>query len=140
MVFVENRARVGHRQSIFAGLVPGQIHHPLEIGTDHSVLRRGSGHLFEPLEFAERLLQGLFGHLGRVDLASQLIDLRVFVDTLAKLFADVIQLLTQHVLTLGLAHLALDLLADLAFDLDRIGGPAQLISRAAQPRDHVQLL
>jgi hypothetical protein len=140
VVLVEDLAGGPHVEPIFARLAPREVRHPLEVRADHRVLGGRGRRLGEPLELALRLLQRLLGEARRVDALAERFDLVLGVLGLAELLADLVELLAQHVVALRLAHLALDLLADLALDRERLASAPHLREHAAQARAHVGLL
>jgi hypothetical protein len=91
-------------------------------------------------ELARRLLVDLFGHLGGLDAISQLIRFGVPLVSLAELASDRLELLAQQVLPLRLAHVALDLLPNLTFDLAGLARARHLGQHVSQTRGDVRLL
>ena len=105
-------------------LAPRQRDEPVEIGPRDRVLGGRGRHLAEPVELSQRFLLRLLGHLRRLDLLAELIELPGAVVGLAELLLDGLQLLAQVVLALALAHLGLHLRLDLRAqleDLDLLG-------------------
>jgi hypothetical protein len=117
VVLVEDRARLRDVDLAAGQRVPGQAGHPVEVGADDAVLRRGRRHVREPIELALGLAARLLGQSGLFDSAAQGGDVLVLV-LVAELLADRAELLAQEVLALRLGHplagLGGDLLAQLA--------------------------
>jgi hypothetical protein len=113
VVLVEDRAGRLDVQAVLRDLRPRQLHHPFEIASDHAVFGGGGRHLGQPLQLPAGLLLRLLGHSGRGDPLPKPLHLGLVVAPLAELLPDRLELLAQHVVALGLADVALDLLADL---------------------------
>src|ERR1041384_339014 len=92
VIFIEHGLGVIEIQTLFGRFPPRQIENPLEICSDHVIIRRSRGQPLEAVEFA----------LGF---------------SLAKLFLDLLHLLAQDVIALSLAEFFLSLIGDLAADL-----------------------
>ncbi|MCA9682910.1 MAG: PAS domain-containing protein, partial [Myxococcales bacterium] len=112
VVLVEDVADRADLELVLGGDRPGQIDQPLEVGPRDRVLGARRLHLLEPVELLEGDLLGLLRHLGVGDLLLELVGLGVLVVDLAELALDRLELLTQHVLALRVAHLFLDLGVD----------------------------
>ena len=125
VVLVEDLPRPGDVDLAAAQLVPGQARHPVEIGADDAVLRRGRRDRRQPLQLALRLAPRLLRQRRppRSCAAARPISRSSLL--LAQLLLDRAQLLAQEVLALRLRHPLLgfggDLLPQLAHRLPRAG-------------------
>ena len=117
VVLVQDLAGLRHVDLAAGQLLPGQAGHPVQVGPDDAVLRRGGRHVGEAAQLALGLAAGLLGQAGLFDPLPKLGRLAVLV-LVAQLAADRPKLLAQEVLALGLGHplagLGGDLLAQLA--------------------------
>ena len=131
VVGVEHLARVDGVEVLLGALAPRHGDEPVEVGADHLALAAALAHALEAPELALGLLAHGVGHAGLLDLRAVLVDDRAVV--LAELAADRLHLLAQHVLALLLAGAVLDVLADLAADL-QLGQALALEPRAISRR------
>ena len=111
-------------------LRPRQVGHPLEVGADHARARPPpAASAPAGRARARACFMRLLGHAARPAMRSRrLVDLALRVLRLAELLADRLELLAQHVVALRLPDVALDLLADLALDLERLRARARAAS------------
>jgi hypothetical protein len=140
VILVEDLPGLVHVEPVLRRLRPRQLDHPLQVAADHSVLRRRRGHLGKPLELADRLIVGLLGHARGLDALAQPLGLGLRVLRLPELLANGLELLPQHVVALGPADVALDLLADLALHLHGVVLASDLALHLLEPLGHVELL
>jgi len=119
---------------------PRQLHHPLQVGADHAVLRGGRRHLLQAVELAGGLLLGLLRHLRRGDALAKPLGLGLLVPALPQLLADRLELLAQHEVALRLADVGLDLLADLTLDLHDLALARDPVEHQLEPIGNIELL
>ena len=115
VVAVEDAAGAGDFEHIGGAFGPRQLAHPVQIGANDAVVRRGRVDFAEPIQFAQGLgLDGL-GHLGGLELGVQFLDLFGAAVVLPQLGLNGLQLFLQKILTLAfvdrVAHLSLYLVA-----------------------------
>src|SRR5659263_565503 len=110
MVLVEYLLGAGDVEDVLGALVPGNGQDPVQIGADDRVFGGGRLHLCQPVQLAPRLAVDLLGQLQLVDLAAQLVDL--------KLTGEYNRQLAQALLHIGLFQKLLFLVG---IDLDRRG-------------------
>ena len=120
MVLVQDLTRCGDVQVILGERRPRQVGHPLEIGSNHTVLGSSGGRLRQALELPGRLLQRLFRKPRRLDALPQVFRALFAFFGLPELTANRLELLSQHVVPLGPAHLGLDLFLDLGLEPKRL--------------------
>ena len=111
-------ARRAEVEQVRGLLAPRQRDEPVEIRPRHRVLGGRGRHLAQPVELPQRFLLRLLGHLRRLDLLAELVELPRAVVGLAELLLDGLELLAQVVLALPLAHLGLHLRLDLRAQLE----------------------
>jgi hypothetical protein len=121
MILVEDRPRRGDIDIVRGLLLPRHRHEPVDVGPRHRVFRGCRRHLRQPVELAQSLGLGLFGHAGRVDLLAEGIDLLRAIVAVAQLLLDRLHLLAQVVLALRLRHLRLSFGLDLRAELEDLG-------------------
>ncbi|GJD96834.1 hypothetical protein OCOJLMKI_4060 [Methylobacterium iners] len=107
MVLVEHHLGAGQILLHLRALVPRDAEHPVEVVAHDRGLGRHRRHLPQLLQLGERLLAGLLGELGLLDLVLELGEL-IPALVVAELLLDRLHLLVQVVLALGLLHLPLD--------------------------------
>ena len=119
-------------------LVPGQHHHPVEVGARDRVLGGGGRHLGQALELAHGLLLDVLRHARLLDLLLELVVLALLVVAVAQLLLDRLHLLAQVVLALVLLELGLHLVLDLAADLEHLEVLDQDLVDAVEADAHVE--
>ena len=82
------------------------------------MLRGSRRHLGEPFDLPIGLLLGLLGQSCFIDFLAKDLGALLPFFALPEFPTDGFQLLTQHVITLGLAHLVLNFFLDLGLDLE----------------------
>ena len=122
VVAVEHLAREHGIELVLGDLLPRHRDDPVEVGADHLALATLAGAL-QAGELALGLLADLRRHAGLGDLRAVLVDERRVV--LPELLADRVHLLAQEVVALLLVRALLDVVADLAADL-QLGEPLAL--------------
>ena len=75
MIFIENLHRRFQVEIVLRLLVPGQFHHPFEIGPDGGGFGGVRMHFLQSLELFFRFLEDLVGHLGIFDAFPEFSDL-----------------------------------------------------------------
>ncbi len=120
MILVENLFCALEVEVVFGLERPGQRENPLEVGSDHAVLRRGSRQPLQAAELAIDRLEGLLGKVRRLDPLTQLFELRLLGVALAELVLDRLHLLAQDELALALLELRGDLRLDLGLQLEQL--------------------
>ena len=123
VVGVEHDARVDRIELLLGALAPRHGDQPVQVGADHRGLARLLAHALEAPELLDGLLVHLLGHAGLFDLGAVLLGDRAGV--LAQLALDRLHLLAQEVLALLLVGARLDVVADLAAQL-QLGEPLAL--------------
>ena len=136
MVPVEDVAPHLQVQAVLGDAIPGQGRHHVEVRARHVIFGRLGRHLPQPLQLAVRDLLGLGGEAGLLEAAPQLVQLVVLL-VLAQLLPDDAQLLAQYVLALARVEARLDLLLDLAPDLEHLQLLAQQLGEPLEPDVHV---
>ena len=138
VVGVEDLARLLEIEAVLGLLRPGQLDQPFEVGALHGVLGRRLRHLLEAVELLARGLLDVLGHLGRLDLLLEGVEV-AGVLALAQLVLDRLELLAQHRLALVLRELLAHLRVDLLLDLDELDLALQQHQQAPQALGHVDL-
>ena len=138
VIGVEDLARLVQVQPILGPLRPRQLDQPLEVGALHGVFGRRLRHLLEALELLARRLLDVGGHLGRLDLLVERVEV-AGVFAFAQLVLDRLQLLAQDRLALVLRELLAHLRVDLLLDLDQLDLALQQHQQPAQPLGDVAL-
>ena len=103
-------------EPLLGALAPRHRDQPVEVAADHRGLGRLLALALEPAQLLLGLLGDRLRHLGLGDLALVLLDQVGLV--LAQLLADRLHLLAQEVVALLLLGAGLDVVADLAADLE----------------------
>ena len=156
MVLIEDLTNLADFHVVVGRLVPRQIQDPVEVRAHHRVFGAAHLHRAQPLELLLRDLVGLARQLGFRDALLEAVEITLVAVVLAELFLDGLELLTQHVLALVLAHLLLDLgvdalahlqdlelarqqaqhLADALLDVDRLDQLRFLFDRRVEVGSH----
>ena len=97
-----------------AAFGPGVVNHPFEVVADDVGLGRHRRHLFEFVQFGQRLFFGIGTHAGVFDGFFQLFDVVERVFHFAQFFLDGFDLFVEVVLALVALHLLFDAAADFA--------------------------
>ena len=118
VIFVQNLVRLGDIDFRAAGrFAPGQRSHPFEIGARNHVFRGSRSHLRQAFQLAFALLLRFGSHARVVDLLAQFLDFRLGVVDFAQFLLNRLHLFAQQIFALVLAYLFLNLLVDLAAEL-----------------------
>ena len=87
VVLIQHLPRAGHIDIATAARVPGQTHHPVQVGADQPVLWRGRWNGSQAVEFALGFSMRFLRQMSLLQLPTQLRQLRVFL-TLAQFALD----------------------------------------------------
>jgi hypothetical protein len=139
VVLVEHLPRVGDVEVVIGLHRPGEVEQPVEVGSDHAVLRGRGWQPLQPRQLAIRGLPGVLGQPRGLHSLPQLVDLGLLIVALPELLLDRLQLLPQEVLALVAIDLRLDLRLDPGPELDHIELASQDLREPAQALAHVDL-
>ena len=114
VVRLEHAAGSGEVDRCLDRRCPRQLHHPVEVGSQHWVFARRVGHALQPPQFLTDVGLDVWRHARLGDRSVERADLGVVVAGLAQFILDRLQLLAKQELSLSVVELFLGALADLA--------------------------
>ena len=139
VVLVQDPTGAIQVQVVLGGLVPGELHQPLQIGARHRILGGLGRDLPQPHELFVGHLLGLGGHFSLEDALLELARLVVLL-TVPQLILDGPHALPQHGLPLVPAHLGPHMRVDVLPDLVRLQGAMEPEQHLPQALGHVHLV
>ena len=140
VVLVEDLLRLGDADVVLRLLLPGKLHHPVQVGAHDGRLGRIGMHPLQAAELFLGLLQHLLGHPGPFDLPLQVVDFLGLPVDVAQLLLDRLHLFPEEIFPLAFRHLLLRLVLDLRLHLGKLQLPREQVVDERQARDGVLLL
>ena len=108
VVLVQNALGARHVTGQAAAFLPGNAHHPVDVGPHHGAFRRHRRHLPELAELGKGLFLRLLGQAGFFDRLGQGLEFVRRLLDFAEFLLDRLHLFVEVVLALALFHLLVD--------------------------------
>src|SRR3954451_8278356 len=133
VVGVENLARLGQVNFLFAENTPWKLDQPVEIGANRAVLSGSFRHALQSAELTQGLFFDIRRHFRVVDFLSKILGLDGFTVFFAKFLLNRLELFTKEVLALRLVHRFLRLITDLLAQFEYFYLPRQFLRNPLGP-------
>ncbi len=138
MVGIEDAPRLGDVDRRLAGLRPGQLDQPVEVGAHHRGFAGLAGHALEPGKLLVGLLLDLRRHAGLGDRLAQVAELRPALVGLAELLLDGLELFAEQIFALLAFHRVAGLLADVARQAQHLDAMGEQPEQLVEPLHEVE--